>query len=174
MLGSKSTPDIPAFKYARRMEPLAVTKYTEIQRRHGAKITSCGLFVDATSPYIGASPDRLVSCCCGDYVLEVKCPVSISNQVPSESNLPYLCDNDGVTILKRNHQYHFQIQSQMALTERIWGIFFIYTHKGYYLERVVFHEEFWKRIVQKLTRFWMTFVYPNYKQLYHMLLLRLK
>ena len=38
MLGSKPTPDIPALKYGRRMGPLAVTKYTEIQRRHGAKL----------------------------------------------------------------------------------------------------------------------------------------
>ena len=35
----------------------------------------CGFFPSLTVPYIGASPDALVSCnCCGNGCLEIKCP----------------------------------------------------------------------------------------------------
>ena len=39
------------------------------------KILSCGLFISLEFPFIGASPDAIMSCaCCGSRVVEVKCP----------------------------------------------------------------------------------------------------
>ena len=41
------------------------------------EITKSGLIIDPIYPFMGASPDGLVSCtCCGHGVLEVKCPFS--------------------------------------------------------------------------------------------------
>ena len=41
--------------------------------------------------FIGASSDAVVSCsCCGKGVLQIKCPYSIANQIPSGSNLTNL------------------------------------------------------------------------------------
>ena len=40
--------------------------------------------------FIDASPCAVVSvCCCGEGVLEIKCPYSIANQIPCERNLTY-------------------------------------------------------------------------------------
>lgn len=48
-------------------------------------IRSHGLFVDQTAPYLGASPDALVHCtCCGNGVVEVKCPWSARDCVSLE------------------------------------------------------------------------------------------
>ena len=45
------------------------------------KIMSSGLVLDPMYPFMGASPDGLVSCsCCGNGVLEIKCPYTCKNK----------------------------------------------------------------------------------------------
>jgi hypothetical protein len=64
----KPPSNLPALKYGRRMESVAVEKYTEVLKENNhnkIEIIEWGLFVDKTVPYLGASPDRLVKCCCG-------------------------------------------------------------------------------------------------------------
>ena len=54
--------------------------------------------------FIGASSDAVVSCsCCGKGVLQIKCPYSIANQIPSGSNLTNLRKTtvDGKVIIAR-------------------------------------------------------------------------
>ena len=45
--------------------------------------------------------------------------------------------------LKPTHIYYSQIQGQMAITERSWCDFVIYTEKGISVERIPFDAEFW-------------------------------
>ncbi|RMX60700.1 hypothetical protein pdam_00025484 [Pocillopora damicornis] len=55
------------------MEKVAKDKYVKLfQREHkDAKFRECGLFIDESDQFIGASPDLLVECsCCGLGVLE--------------------------------------------------------------------------------------------------------
>jgi hypothetical protein len=49
--------------------------YEEIMSKthQSFKVSECGLFICVEHPYIGASPDGLVSCsCCGDGICEIK------------------------------------------------------------------------------------------------------
>ncbi|CAG9820787.1 unnamed protein product [Phaedon cochleariae] len=57
----------PAIIYGRINEQKAVSKYEETKN---VEVTACGLFVDATFPFLGASPDGLVG---DDGIIEVKC-----------------------------------------------------------------------------------------------------
>ena len=83
------------------------------------KIMSSGLVLDPTYPFMGASPDGLVSCsCCGNGVLEIKCPYTCKNkeihEVASEHSNFCLHENeDGNLKLKENHQYFYQVQMQI-------------------------------------------------------------
>ena len=44
---------------------------------------NCGLFLDIAKPYLGAAPDQLVNCkCCGEGLLEIKCPYVIRHTKP--------------------------------------------------------------------------------------------
>ena len=44
------------------------------ENHYDLTIKDNGLFIDLCHPYMGASPDGIVSCsCCGKGVLEVKC-----------------------------------------------------------------------------------------------------
>ena len=68
--------------------------------------------------FLGASPDAVVSCsCCGKEVLEIKCPYSIANLIPSESNLTYLRKTavDGKVNLVSSNPYYSQVQTKWVL-----------------------------------------------------------
>ena len=59
--------------------------------------------------FIDASPRAVVSfCCCGEAVLEIKCPYSIANQIPCERNLTYLRKTavNGKVNLVSSHPYY--------------------------------------------------------------------
>ena len=65
--------------------------------------------------FIGASSDAVVSCsCCGKGVLQIKCPYSIANQIPSGSNLTNLRKTtvDGKVKLVISHPYYSQVQTR--------------------------------------------------------------
>ena len=114
----KPPSDLLALKYGRRMESITFEKYTEVLKENNHKtieIIECGLSVDKTVPYLGASPDRLVKCCCGTRVLEVKCQLSCSHTEPSEETVDCLVKLNDRVELNKNHKYMDQIQGQMTI-----------------------------------------------------------
>jgi len=119
----KSLP-VAALKYGHLFEPIAAEAYSVfVQYAHSnLQIRNCGLFVDADAPFLCASPDRLVSCdCCGEGLLEIKCPKSCENEDPKTANLAYLTKAESaVQQLKRSHMYYTQVQMQMGVVGRQW------------------------------------------------------
>lgn len=64
-----------ATKWGCQHEKLALEIYSETRKRdhQGLKLSTCGLFISADYPFLGASPDGLVECkCCGQGTCEVK------------------------------------------------------------------------------------------------------
>ena len=122
----------------------------------------CGLFVDKDHPYIGASPDRLVSFCCGEGVLEIKTSLACTTTgtAPTPKLLPYLVETDGTVSLKKKHAHYVQVQAQMALTGRKWADFLVYSSEGCYLERILFDQQLWMLVKEKAVEFWKMFVSP--------------
>ena len=64
-----------AASYGSTNEAKGITAYKSHMTGHSdLSIKACGLFVDQTAPFLGASPDALVHCtCCGNGVVEVRC-----------------------------------------------------------------------------------------------------
>ena len=60
---------------------------------------------------MAASPDAVVSCeCCGEGLLEIKCPLKTAHSDPQSCPPVYLIRNDeGQLHLKPNHPYHTQV-----------------------------------------------------------------
>ena len=53
-----------------------------IKKHKAFQLCDSGLVVRSDYPYLGASPDGVVSCaCCGNGVVEVKCPYSCCDNV---------------------------------------------------------------------------------------------
>ena len=103
--------NIPALKHDKNVEIEAANTFIEFikGKRNEIKLSDCGLFVDKTLPYVGASPDRiLLWSCCEKACVEIKCPYSINYTKPCHSNLEYLRICDGKTVLKKSHKYYTQ------------------------------------------------------------------
>ena len=150
-------------KYGRNMETVARDKYLSYfkKSRQNVSYRECGLFLYPPKPYLGASPDLLVECsCCGQGVLEIKCPYSLLNEVPAANNVPYLELRNGQTVLKKKHSYFAQIQGQMSVTERNWCHFLIYTQKGQHFEKIFFEKEYWFKIENNLILFYIRYFAP--------------
>ena len=88
--------NIPALKYGREMEGHAAEKFKEVlsgKEHENLNVKQCGLLLDKTYPFIGASPDRIVKCDCHkNSCLEVKClyPICHKSSTDSDVSLPYL------------------------------------------------------------------------------------
>ena len=147
-----------ATKHGTAMEPHAKLQVISILKKSHKNFTSAnpGLKVDQIYLYLAASPDLLVTChCCGNGVIEIKCPESVCESVPSEENLDYLIqDVDNLIKLKKNHNYYTQIQGQMVIANSTYSWFFVYTFNGYHLEKIFFDEVYWSSTLKNLTWFW--------------------
>ena len=88
ILGLNKVIETKALKHGLALEPHAKRKYVyEIKKTRSHKNfthSDIGLVIDEKYPYLGASPDMEVECdCCGKGLVEIKCPYSILDQVPS-------------------------------------------------------------------------------------------
>ena len=91
-------------------------------------ISKCGLALDETMPYIGASPDWLMPCSyCDNACIEIKCPYSINYTEPNEHNLDYLYKDGDTGKLKQNHKYLTQCLMQMGVTKTKNAYFVVWT-----------------------------------------------
>ena len=136
---------------------MAIQAY--INHKHGCGVDGltvgpCGFLVCEQYPFLGATPDGTV------YdptnleqpfgFLEVKCPYSHRDRTPAEAcGMPGFCcqletDSNGSQKIKlrRNHPYYAQVQGQMAVGDRPWCDFVIYT-KDVSVERIYFDNDYW-------------------------------
>ena len=84
-----------------------------------------GRYMDPDYPFLGASPDGIVTYkCCGEACLEVKCPYNCKDKVLTDKHSKHFCMKDDPTLpesqrLKRNHAYYYELQTQLFVTKRI-------------------------------------------------------
>lgn len=140
------SPNIPALKYGRTMEINAVNAFKDnfLQGHKNVKVLECGLYLDKNTPYIGASPDRIIACdCCLPACLEVKCPFSINYTTPKDLNvkLPYLTHMEEKTVLNKNHKYYTQCVMQMGVTGFSQCHFVVWTPHGMVHDIINFEPE---------------------------------
>jgi len=72
-----------------------------------------------------------------------------------------LNDNGNLT-LKRTHHYYYQVQGQMAISDRKWCDFIVWTCSGKIsVERIYFDQDFWKSLLGKLNEFYLSAFIPE-------------
>lgn len=163
-----------ALKYGRDNEEVARRKYIDFtSRKFGFKIFDCGLWINPKFPGIGASPDGLVEDVRNKTfgLLEIKCPKILEHVGPTDLHVltpqqrnSFCCIllKPRCIILKRNHQYHYQIQTQMAITGRQWCDFVVWTAKGYHIERIKYDANFIEPILNRISIFHQNILAPEY------------
>ena len=102
----------------------------------GFECSSSGLIVNCRYPHLGASPDALVRCdCCGESILEIKCPFSGRECHPTELQNR---KNSFLTEfgLLRSHKYFTQVQGQLAICGKQYCDFTVWTPHGILVHRI--------------------------------------
>lgn len=101
-------------------------------------------------PFIAA----LTCTCCGDGLLEVKSLYHVRDNKPTVQNLDYSgSDEDGNIHLIQNHEYYYQIQTQLGAWDKKYCNVFVYTSQEYYLQRINFNENFSTKLVEVVINF---------------------
>ncbi|XP_033729808.1 uncharacterized protein LOC117319004 [Pecten maximus] len=99
-------------------EAMAFAKYVEKKPCQNCPV---GLVVNPKLPFLAATPDRLVKVDGQLRLVEIKCPFSlfqrktkIENQLRDKNF--YLYSEGGEVLLRKTHDYYFQVQCQLNLT----------------------------------------------------------
>lgn len=122
-----------------------------------------GFTVDNDFPFLGASPDGLITCaCCGQGVLEIKCPFkhrdsTIFDAVHSDSG--FCLDKNRQ--LKTNHRYYSQIQVQMYVTRSAYCDLFVFLEHDSELVRISYDSGFVDQLLGKASEFFVSSVLPE-------------
>lgn len=151
-----------AMKYGCSQEGVALEEY---KKQHpDVEVKTCGLFVDPENPFLSTSPDGLVG---AHGLVEIKCPFTarfhknLSEFFRQKNSVGLnILSNDSLD-LPENHKYYYQIQGQLAITNRSWCDLFIWCPGDSRTVRVEKNVNFWQGIVPKLTSFYMDCVLPE-------------
>lgn len=165
-----------ATNWGKKNESIALEKYKQAQHdsgHHGLYYCPSGFVISENYPYLGASPDAVVHdpTEANPFGLaEVKCPYSHRSQTPLQAaesrdfccNTEIDCNGESSLKLKHSHPYFCQVQGQMAITERTWCDFVVYTEKGISVERITYDSDFWNQdLLPKLTAFYDNCLAPE-------------
>ena len=122
---------------------------------------SAGLVINPLYPHLGASPDGFTQCeCCGKGVLEIKCPFSSKDLHPDAmKNMrgSFLTSRG----LNHGHKYFTQAQGQLAISNREFCDFVVWTPKGLIIERIYQDFKFWEELEKKLTTYFVENILPE-------------
>jgi hypothetical protein len=101
-------------------------------------------------------------------VVEIKCPHTLAKEgldpVSAVKTLKtFFCKAGalGEPELKRGHDYFYQVQGTMAITERSWCDFVVWSPKGMSVERIRFDVQLWAETKPKLENFYQKAVLPE-------------
>ena len=162
-----------AIKHGCKYEEYAIKAYeTHMKKSHvNFQVSRCGLFINKQYPFLHATPDFLTSCdCCGLGCGEIKCPICIPDgdfdkYVQKKSSC--LEKVNGTFMLKRKHNYYFQVQQQLfTLAERKFNDFVVCaidSDKNAHLvnERIYPDPEHSNTVLPALEAFWRICILPE-------------
>lgn len=158
-----------ATTYGTKMEPIARKAFVEkMKKKHSNFSFSCnGLTIDPLCQFFAVSPDATCSCdCCGKYLLEIKCPYSLSEPNATVEDLlnlkkPYILMENNEYQIDKKHSYYYQLQIQMAVCRLQLSYLYIWSAQIQIRIKVQFDPIFWTTNSVKAYRFVKTVIVPE-------------
>lgn len=161
-------------KYGKEMESIARNMFIESMKEH--KIFSCslnGLIIDPLCNFFAVSPDATCKCdCCGTFLLEIKCPFSMSSPNSTIENLlslkdPYILLESNCYKINQKHSYFYQLQIQMAVCRLDFTYLYVWSPKLQIKVKVLFEPSFWQENSVKAFKFANTVIVPELMNSYY-------
>ena len=137
------------------------------------EVLETGMWINDNYPGLGASPYGLVYNLLAEPpfgLLEIKCPKVLENFKPTDLHMlstaqrSAFCSNlvgDQLS-LKVNHKYYLQVQLAMAILERLWCDFVIWTPQNLHVQRIDCDESLVNDMVLKAIAFHTNVLAPEY------------
>ena len=157
-----------------KKENVAREKYKQEMSDHANfHVKESGLILNPQYPFLGASPDGVVSDdCCGVGCLEIKCPhtfrkLSIDAMTKADTCLKK--DENGNTQLKTNHEYYYQVQTQLLVTNHEYCDFYVWLENDSFLTRIEPDIEIFDEILSKSKPFFEKALLPELISKYYTL-----
>lgn len=154
IFSSRRTPVAKHMRVGMANESAALARYTAAK---DVTVRATGLCVNPGIPILGASPDGLVwDGHIQEYgLVEVK---TLSKAMEDQCKMEELVTGNKVPFLnagelKKNHNFYFQIQGQLALAGLRWCDLVADCGDELFIERVAFNEDVWKKMVLCLVDF---------------------
>ena len=185
ILGYTTTPQTAAMQWGIEHESKAVLDYLrfvnadctdDLAMRHEPS----GITLHQDFSFLGASADGLLHDPASSDphgLLEVKCPVSVdghsvSGLPPSEISARFgnkFClraDPGGKLVLSRTHRYYTQVRGELAVMDKEWGDFLLWTNAPFptnlFVERIFRDRSYWEgSLLPKLQDFYIGQVVPE-------------
>ncbi|XP_072041956.1 uncharacterized protein [Amphiura filiformis] len=147
-------------------EDTAIKAYLRQQAPYhpSIEVEPSGFVISKEYPFIGASPDGWVFCeCCGVAIIEVKCPFSCKDKLPEDNSAKNFCMKlvDGQWVLDKNHQYFYQVQTQLFVTKKPFCDFIVWSQGGILVQRIYRDDEFFMSHLPAVTHFFKYSVLPE-------------
>nr|XP_050043603.1 uncharacterized protein LOC126540811 [Dermacentor andersoni] len=142
---SRVQPD--RYGIANEKDALLRYKDTLTTAGHPVEVFNCGLFVDPSRLWLGATPDALTFHPCQPFpwgTVEVKCPYSLRHairEVLLSENFFVAFDEDCRPELKVSHEHYKQVIGQMGITRTQWADFVVFGPHFIIVQRVRFAEK---------------------------------
>ena len=113
--------------------------------------------------WLGANPDGLLMDDNKLSLIEIKCPYTKRHWTPKQllnDEKFYIYKKDGVTFLRKNHQfgYYSQVQLAMGLSRIDCCYFIVYTFRGMIITRVDYDDTYFNNMVIKLNSFYKKYI----------------
>ena len=145
-------------------------KETMVREHDGFSVAESGLILNSDWPFLGATPDGTVNCsCCGKGVIEIKCPYnrredSIEGVAPDSRSCLKVSANG--TQLDTDHEYYYQVQTQIHVCKVDYGDFCVCTFPSnstpqIHVERISPDPVFWEACLSTATMFFDCCLLPQ-------------
>lgn len=120
-------------------------------------VQEVGLAKWKINPYLGASLDGDI----GHGMIEIKCPIKMYAPLLYKQNLlhthnPIIADPKHYNPITYDHIWptHFaQMQGCMAICQKLYCDYVVYTEQQVYIERIPFCEDYWNALYNQLQEF---------------------
>ena len=125
---------------------------------NSVNVYPCGIIISPEAPWIAASPDRRVVDPARQPpfgLLEIKV-----SQAIDLNSVDCLRKAGEKYELKRNHNYYYQIQCQLAVTGLLWCDLMVYLSNSpqvHHMEEVKFDPSTWQSVKDKLDFFYFSY-----------------
>jgi YqaJ-like viral recombinase domain len=159
-------------EYGKSNENSAKDQY--IRAKPGVHVHDCGLVVNPSFNFLGASPDGKVCDNGVTGILEIKCPYNARNMTITDAVTTAAQDRkfnfclsmrDEHLSLTPSHDYYYQVQGQLLVTGATFCDFVVYTKRDLHIERIIPDFAFQQTMLIKLANFYLNHAMPYFLQL---------